>query len=178
MGASIAQIRSKKGLLGSINGQLSKGMHHKHGGSQFQQEGRGWKNAHCWGRREKTMAESMRVVCSSIGFPNMAKGKGERLLEAQAWRRGCVCMCEELYPSSFHQSFEELHSQRAKISPFSFTKTPFYKKTMIFMHVALIPTLLDQFSPFMCKRRACAAGFQCIPFRNYSRVLITYLNFN
>ena len=68
------------------------------------------------------------------------------------------CVCEELYPSSFHESFEELHSQRVTISPFSFTKTPFYNKRMSFMHVALIPTLLDQFSPFMCMRRACAAG--------------------
>ena len=30
---------------------------------------------------------------------------------------------------------------------------------MSFMHVALIPTLLDQFSLFMYMQLACAAGF-------------------
>ena len=38
-------------------------------------------------------------------------------------------------------------------------RNDFITKNMSFMHVALIPTLLDQFSPFMCMRRACAAGF-------------------
>ena len=64
---------------------------------------------HFWGRREKTMAARMRVVWGSIGFPSMAKGKGERLLEAQAWRRrGCLCVC--VRSSTLQASMKALRS--------------------------------------------------------------------
>ena len=63
------------------------------------------------------MAASRIGVWGLNMVPKYGQGKGEWLLEAHAWRRR-VCVCEELYPSSFHESFEELHSKRVTLTHF------------------------------------------------------------
>ena len=61
---------------------------------------------------------------------------GLRMKPYDAWlNRGkvcvcvCVCVCvyEKLYPSSFHESFEEIHSQRVIIASF-YSQRPLFIK--------------------------------------------------
>ena len=47
------------------------------------------------------------------------------MLVSRGGRCVCVCVYEELYPSSFHESFEEIHSQKIKISIFN-SKKPLF----------------------------------------------------
>ena len=48
----------------------------------------------------------------------ISRGEGPLKLKQGDGEGVCVCVCEELYPSRFHESFEELHSQKVRISIF------------------------------------------------------------
>ena len=50
---------------------------------------------------------------------------------AQEGEGVCVCVYEDLYPSSFHESFEEIHSQRVTIASFYSQKPLFIQRRWV-----------------------------------------------
>ena len=120
MVASLTWIRSNQGLVGSRKGQFSKGKHPKQGENQNQAKGGGWEMRISLIERGGLWLQAW--GCNGAqegaqGFP-IARGEGPLKLKQGDGEGGFVCVCEELYPSSFHESFEELHSQRVIISIF------------------------------------------------------------
>ena len=144
--------------MGSIKGQFSKGKHHVQGDEQIKQGGGRKRNAPFSWEEGRSMTERKRGIWGLNMALKHGQGQGGKAPWSSHMEKENVCVRS----STLHASMKALRSFTHKEleSAFSFTKTPFYNKRMSFKHVALIPTLLDQFSSFMC----IAAGLCCMFF--------------